>query len=257
MLLYLPPQFPPLQLFAPLLATELMDTATVVQMTSQGTGFMTGSGLALMASMVEAAMAVPDSKFVLNASVPLWPLLGPCYFDSRGNSRAVAAALAVPAFAAHPQVALVSKMAQWRADTDRKSATETVAAWNALSAAERCAPAAAHAILQLVSDATSMSAGKADVNTLKINEEAVKAIAADGSAADAELFSGFLLEGTVRTVKCEAAYAATAHGEIASAFVAYLVSIAVLSAANVKAWKAATTAPFVSVEHLELSKLVV
>ena len=245
-----------LQLFAPLLSAGLMDSATLVRMTSQGTGFMAGSGFALLATIVSAAVAVEGSTFALDHSVSLWPLAGPSSFDVRGNTKAVAAAMAVPAVAAHPDAARLQAMAEWRAATDRKQVADVLAAWQALSADVRCAPAAAHGILQLVSDATAMCGGESDVEELKKFEDAIKAMAADGKTASAEDFAGFLLEGTVRTVKYESGYKAEAHASTASAFVVYLKTVTGLGGSEVAVWKAASKQVFVSAEHSSLVQLM-
>ena len=242
-----------LQLFAPLLAAGLMDSATLVALTSQGTGYMASSGFALLSSMVAAAVAVEGSSFKLDHSVSLWPLGGPCSFDVRGNSKAVAAAMAVPAVAAHPDAVRLAAMAEWRAATDRKSCDEVVAAWTALPADVKCAGAAAQGVLQLMSDATAMCGGAADVDTLREQEAAVQCMAADGKGDD---FMGYLLEGAVRTVKCEAGYKSEMHKETASAFVGYLKTAAGITGSDVAVWKASSTQVYVSAEHGSLVQLV-
>jgi len=233
-----------------------MDTATLVRMTSQGTGFLAGCGFALLSSMVAAAVAVEDSKFELDHSVALWPVAGPSSFDVRGNTKAVAAAMAVPAVAAHPDAAGLQAMAEWRATTDRKQSADVVAAWQALPEGVRCAPAAALAILHLASDATAMCGGASDVEELAKFEDAVKVIAADGKASSADDFSGYLLEGVVRVVKYEAGYKAETHGATASAFVMYLKTAAGLDGTDVAVWKAASKQVYVSAEHHSLAQLL-
>ncbi len=203
-----------------------MDCATLVRMCSQGTGFLAGSGFALFATIVATAAGLEGSTFKLDHSVPLWPLAGPSSYDVRGNTKNVNAAMAVPAVAEHPDATRIQAMAAWRAATDRKQSADVLSEWSALPEDVRCAPAAAHAILQLLSDAISMCGGVADVQELAKFDDVVKAIAAESKAVDQSLFVGYLLEGAVRSVKCEAGYQTEKHDEIARAFVQHLVRTA-------------------------------
>lgn len=234
-----------------------LDTATLVALAGQGTGFFAASGLALLGAVVAAAAAVEGATFTLDGAVSLLPLAGPCSFDLRGFRNNLKAALEVPAVAGHPDAPVLSALLAWREATDRKDAATGAAEWAKVDAGASAPAAAASAILQLVSDAQGMGFGEEggakDVAALAEQEAAVKAIAEAGRAAGAGAFSAFLLEGLGRTVVANTDYGDKPRGAILKAYVTFLQGAGALVSGEVKAWRPAE-GPHRCAIHTDLAK---